>query len=378
MKEGRAIGSKRGITTGCNPGARCGGSVWGTGGVLMLSLLGCSEPERPPRLDRGPTPGFAGAADPAGSPATPVTTNSGSSSASAANLPQGPFDPNEIYVFGQAGGCPGSIGSLSRPAWYSLGVAGCDVRQGTTVGLFKGNVLYVWPVFDDVQFRVYGPDSEGSVLPDSFPDAETMLANDPLVDTPAREPNSPTRFFASPDGHLVYEGHLSLYEGETLLNLDILTTAALGNDGLVLQNAGDLYVGHMGDASTNLASTPVSNLGSVNLLAVRSEAAGFRVVVVQEPWTLDTPAELWEVDGTGAATLLGAYPQMPADVSSGWATEPGVLSPSGEFYQLINDVSVSRYYVVRRTVAGESAVVYPTTDPPSVVSPGYGMLFTGP
>lgn len=104
----------------------------------------------------------------------------------------------------------------------------------------------------------------------------------------------------------------------------------------------------------------------------------FLLVIDVEP---DAPPEdgrqeLWEVDGAGNATRLGAFPLIPAGLLYVFATS-SKLDACGGLVQIGRAAELAIDVIVRREIGGTSEVVYTETTDPRVKLHG-SSLVTGP
>ncbi|WP_437957535.1 hypothetical protein WME76_40490 [Sorangium sp. So ce119] len=128
----------------------------------------------------------------------------------------------------------------------------------------------------------------------------------------------------------------------------------------------------------NASSVPIVGLPNAPLLAVRALAPdSFRVALATDQ---DSGAvELWQIDATGTATLIGPYPPVPA----GYTVQPffphrhHALEATGALLQIGEGPMVFQDVIVRREIGGSSAVVYDEAKGPLVQIHISGLV-TGP
>lgn len=86
--------------------------------------------------------------------------------------------------------------------------------------------------------------------------------------------------------------------------------------------------------------------------------------------------ELWQLDSSGAATMLGAFPPLPANATriAPWSSQ---LDAHGALFQIGEGLAVFEDVIVRREIQGASAVVYDEATNP-LVKIHISALVTGP
>lgn len=128
----------------------------------------------------------------------------------------------------------------------------------------------------------------------------------------------------------------------------------------------------------NASSVPIVGLPNAVVLAVRALAPdSFRVALAAGQG--DGAAELWQIDATGTATLIGSYPPVPA----GYTVQPffphqhHALEATGALLQFGEGPMVFQDVIVRREIGGSSVVVYDEANGP-LVQIHISALVTGP
>jgi hypothetical protein len=159
------------------------------------------------------------------------------------------------------------------------------------------------------------------------------------------------------------------------------------NGVLVYGNPDDLLV-HFGYANLALTEHSVVDLASAStlrivglpdtdVLAVRAVApASFWVAVVGQG---EGTAELWQVNASGAASLVGAYPALPPgiEVSPFFPHRSHALEATGALLHFGEGPAQLQDVIGRREVGGSSAVVYDEATGP-IVQIHISSLVTGP
>jgi hypothetical protein len=113
-----------------------------------------------------------------------------------------------------------------------------------------------------------------------------------------------------------------------------------------------------------IAGMPETGSPGVRFVTARATAAGFRAVVARDD--LDPPVlQAWAISGTGAATLEGAYPDVPAGHQG--FTSDAVLDAAGALYhEGSSTTEVFVDVVVKRAIgAAAGEIVYTEADAPT-------------
>lgn len=291
--------------------------------------------------------------------------------AGATSYDLGSFNPEQVYLFGTL--APGAGGydvicHWSAPNHY---VAGFSSANSQTLQLLGDKLLYQGQ--DDIQQFV--PDYEGSLKPIDLDYPHNPSANDPVVSTaPCDDSFNDVPFLTSPDGRFIYKcPERTWYEkgqpvwDESKSGYEII---AFGYDGLVFLKYGMAVM----DLATGQRHTPDGFENSVPSIAtVRAVKDGFHVVL--RTGADSETKELWSVSSQGVGQKLGTYPALPDNVyAAGYSTK---LSAADELFELGEDLTRKYDLIVRRTLAGESTIVYTEASKPWVLVHGSD-LFTGP
>ena len=113
-----------------------------------------------------------------------------------------------------------------------------------------------------------------------------------------------------------------------------------------------------------LAGRPFTN----PLVAARSFDDGIYVV--------DVDYTLWALGANGDITELGNYPDPP--VATSLLAQTSRLGPDNALYQITSN-DLSSELIIRRTIDGDSDIVYSESDSPNVkLDPFSSTLVTGP
>ncbi|KYG05079.1 hypothetical protein BE21_42995 [Sorangium cellulosum] len=287
------------------------------------------------------------------------------------------LDPGQVYL----------DGTLEEGACYMSAVAHWSTPSSAVVGFpchFDGRNAQIRPTDgrliyldseDDVllEFRCEGCPYDGGEYPLG------PRANDPVLPTPPCEEDilAYTHFLISPEGAVL---HRCRVDAPTWYDPS-------GNEVYADPDSPLLHLGHGGLALTERsvvdlatsASTPIVGLPERKVHTVRAKAPDRFLVVIDEE--ADRPPEesrqeLWEVDGTGTATRLGAFPPLPAGVLSVYAIG-AKLDACGGLLQIGEADDDSSDVIVRREIGGASEVVYTEATEPLVRMHG-ASLITGP
>ncbi len=151
-------------------------------------------------------------------------------------------------------------------------------------------------------------------------------------------------------------------------------------DDAAVHDAGDAgqLTADAGMSQSAPSLTPFVGLpAGARILASRTVLDGYWIVLSVP--TDASAAELWHVDVRGHASLVGSYPALPANQYLFSSIEFGSqLDGDGALYQLAAYTTEgSRETIVRRTLQGESSVVYDEGDDP-LVEIYSSSLITGP
>ncbi|WP_437751607.1 hypothetical protein [Sorangium sp. So ce1389] len=289
------------------------------------------------------------------------------------------FDPGEVYVMGtlEESSCYRyAVAHWSRPDSAAVGFT-CDATTWSAqIRPTDGHFLYVDAALDDDrlrEFRCDGCPYDGGDYPIAPHDNDTVLP------TPACERDilGTTQFLVSATGAVLHRCNVA---AATWYDETGKVVYADPDSPLLHVGHGDLALTRRSvvDLATS-ASTPIVGLPDRQIRTVRAKAPDkFLLVIDVEP---DAPPEdgrqeLWEVDGAGNATQLGAFPPIPADLLYVFATS-SKLDACGGLVQIGHAAELAIDVIVRREIGGTSEVVYTETTDPRVKLHG-SSLVTGP
>lgn len=290
----------------------------------------------------------------------PIVADAG---ASAANEPDGTFTfgSGEVYLAGtlSEGAC--YLDAIALVEAPNRGLVGFDCYFDERIAVIDPirSVLLYMNVFEDVlrEFRCDDPcvwDEVSGTYPTE------PLRNDPILPTSPCDPetNRLTHFLVGPDGSRVHR----CFAEEIWYDAD-------GD----MRYAGSLNLLHLGANDYAFAGThivdlatgdeiPITGLPATDLLATRASEDGFLVAFTSP--TFDDMPELWEVATDGSAVMVGVYPLQPEKQTTRFGAE---LDGSGALYQMSSTIGVAfEDTIVRRSVDGDSEVIYTEADLPIV------------
>jgi hypothetical protein len=333
------------------------------GATLVASAtLACGQRDRDPLVyadphhgnggtagtARGGTTGLAGEGgegpgpSSGGSSSTNGGTGGGSGGSAGLTL-----DPNEVYIIARVGATPhygiahwrtAQTYSIeipdpifSYPAFLGSALIYQDgfVGQNTRTGIFRFNPDFTGSIDDPFTYEY--PDDPGG--------------NDERVPAPPCT-EAPQDFLTGPGERFIYDCGDSLYENGEAIPPSGLTIVQLGYDDLVIAFDGfDYYLARIGEAA------PIGDFRIRTPRAIRATPTGFHIV--------DDGGDpvLWDVRANGSATRLGTYPLPPAQIDFSIAA----IDADDALYNL--DYI---HNVVRRTLDGDSRVVFPDVPDPSI------------
>jgi len=359
---------------------------WSAWAWLALGLCGavgaCGEDERPASVSRFSRPGDGGhgnVTDPvrAGEGGTEDVTGgeagaeatAGSSGADPdpiIDIPDGcltgdTLNPHEVYVMGPRTGCDTLI---SHPSCRHIATAAIDC-DGHAIQLAPdGRVLYLL----EGELHQYECDECEYTYQEPTLNLHDLFVNDEVLESPCAD--RATRFLASPegkhlfvcsdtsvsidwldaDGNLVYS-HIATHE--------LLLHLGYGGYGLTEDLVVDLKTG----ATTEIVGLPVFH----SQMASRAVQPDKFLLAIRDDYGED---QLWEIEPSGMATMLGVYPDLPTDVTA----HDGVLDPSGALFQT-GSQGVD-HVIFRRTLDGAVANLNVQED--TVIVGVHEELLTGP
>ncbi|MGK4002104.1 hypothetical protein WMF31_05735 [Sorangium sp. So ce1036] len=293
------------------------------------------------------------------------------------------FDPAQVYLVGtldEAARC----GRDAVAHWSSPGsaVVGFDClfdERSARIRPTDGRLLYS-NVFEGMlrEFHCDGCLHTGGAYP------LVPLANDPVSPTPPCTPASLT----SLGGFLVSPAGIVLHGCRSGGTLD--ATTWYDQSGAVVYADPDNPLRHLGHGDLALAERSVVHLAtSVSLPLVglpddrpihtvrATPPDRFLLVLEAERSTDDgSSQELWEVDGGGKATRLGAFPPLPAAAEQ-VSAHTSKLDACGALLQFGGGAGGGEDVIVRRELGGSSEVVYTEAADP-MVKIRVSSLLTGP
>ncbi len=277
------------------------------------------------------------------------------------------FDLDEVYLFGtlSEGACYlDAVAPVLAPDEAVVGFdCGADEESGQ-IRPTDGRLLYTANgggfVFRCDGCRYARP---GIAYP------KDPQANDDPIPMPSCDsyPASTSGLLVSPDGAILHYCGAAWYD-EQGRKITERPLYSLGASGTALEDDGVLDL-------ASLTVVPFSGLPATKPLTARADPDGYRLVLASD--ADPTARELWFVGLDGNATMRGAYPPLPAGHSVGGTPR---LDASGRLYELSRYTSgnaVLRDAVVRRSVDGQSDVVYDEANDP-IVKVHISGLFTGP
>jgi hypothetical protein len=279
------------------------------------------------------------------------------------------FDPLEVYLLGTVQ--PGSSGRDAMAHWADPNTAAIGFigaydsetahvqENGKLIYVHNGDIReFVCDACPYVGVYANGSDSNDPILPTS---ACMTSADDIKVGPGGVWLHS---CFSDWNEHWYDAAGVLVYGDED----DMLLQLGYSNLALTESRVVDLA-----DAS----SVPIVGLPAGEVLAVRALAPdAFLLALAGQD---DGAAELWQIDATGIATLIGAYPPLPAGytVQPWFAHRHHALEPTGALLQIGEGPMVFQDVIVRREVGGASTVVYDEATNP-VVQIHISGLVTGP
>jgi hypothetical protein len=351
-------------------------------GLLGASLLfgsgglGCGADERAPLLKASHAHGGAGSTVEDGGLGGADDSDAGDVS------PRGIFDPARVYLMGTLG-LNGAyvVADLETPDSY-LGWFPMSGFPLWLITLHGSDLYYV----ASIGTRRFEPEVSKSSPPGSIQRSDKPAKNDPLLPTP---PCDGKVAYEGADGPVIGGGALAnltspdenfIYScpdqgwfeaGVPILSGD-LSLWALGHDRLAMTHRDNLIAGY---GVMNLDTKQIIEVPAITdtPAAVRASVDGFHVVLATLAATT-----LLAVHADGSVATLGTYPGYGTYASISElkdAMRSGVLTQDDWLYQVVK--SSTEYIVLRRTIAGESEVVYSTTEGHNVDATD-SRLITGP
>jgi hypothetical protein len=359
-------------------GSTSTGSFVAAGGSTAIGSASGGAAEPVGSGGRSPAGGASTSGDGGGSSSTEITTSTGAGGevpTGGTPLP-GPitdvFDPAEVYLLGTVQ--PGSSGRDAMAHWSdpftgAIGFIGSYSPETASLQT-NGKLIYVRNgvvrEFVCDQCPYVGSYPNGSDLND------VVYATPPCVSPAWLE-----SLKVGPSGEWLHGCSVAFddewYDANGVLVYgdvdDKLVHLGYSNLALTESRVVDLASG---------TSEPIVGLPGTMVLAARALApASFRVAVagVDE----SEPPELWEIDATGLATLVGVYPTPPLGftVHNYFPHQSHALEPSGALLQIGNGPGVFQDVIVRRELGASAVVVYDEDTNPTVQI-HISRLVTGP
>jgi hypothetical protein len=276
-----------------------------------------------------------------------------------------PFDPSEVYIFGtlQEAFCHrNAIAHWSDPNTALVGFD-CDSRgDRAVISPLSGTLVYT-ETLDSIYEFVEDGCARGNVIPKY---SDSPHDNDLPVRLPCADGRYANGILASPGGKIAVrcvEGWLDS-DGTMLVESD---QEMLAFDGERLLSAEGIF--NVADQSLKA----FVDLPKLAPLTARVANSGFWIVLPGEEESHS--AELWHVDHEGISTLEGVYPLPPERTDRTFGAR---LSGDGALFQIASDAEATfNNLIVRRTVTGDSEVIYDELDEP-LVKLHISWLVTGP
>lgn len=283
------------------------------------------------------------------------------------------FNPAEVYLAGtlSEGACGlDAMAHWSSPDSASVGFD-CYFDESTAqIRPTDGRLLYT-NTFEDVLREFH---CDGCPYSGQYPD--NPLDDDPVLPTaPCSGQSQVWAFLLSPEGGRLHRCYQSLdwYDesGQLAYSDPDDDLVHLGYGDLALTTARVVHLA-AGDWS------PITGLPDRPVLTVRAEAPDrfLLALVAEDPGPDQSGAELWSVDGTGAATLEGVYPPLPAGAK--WPKlYSSKLDGCRTLLHFASGPEVFQDIIVRRELSGASETVYDEAADP-LVKIHISALVTGP
>jgi hypothetical protein len=180
----------------------------------------------------------------------------------------------------------------------------CYVDNAKAVIATDGTLLYL-NTFEWL-LRSFGCDGCPDWLPEmEYPD--DVLDNDLVLDTPPCNPDDEhlSQFWTNPTGQRIHRCYWETYwdeAGQALAALDGPSSYGADDQVLSWPNLVDIYTGEVVPI--------VGPAHDSELLTSRADPAGGFWMALE----LDEESTLWQVDGSGVATLMGVYPAVPQGI----------------------------------------------------------------
>jgi len=347
-------------------------TLWG------IPIAGNVPPPPPvqPRDAGRASPRDAGTKLPPSNPRVPDAASSSDDDAGPPDPRIELLDPDAVYFFGKwNSNCAyEAVAPVLAP---SKAVAGFDCNVDVVSGHIRptdGRLLYITATTTGDQIFAFHCDGcqhpqRGSMY------TLNPQANDDVIPMPGCSMGpTPTHVLVSPEGQIIHGCDYRWFDdqGRQIYDRNI---HAFGHAGRALTDSGVLDL-------VDLSITPFVGLPATfptmsPLLTARVTADGYLTALGSaDPNT----AELWHIAASGAASLVGTYPPLPAGetIAQSYYVD-AKLDASARLYQSALNYTgpSSRSTIVRRSVGGTSEVVYDEANMPLLELWERG-LFTGP
>lgn len=273
------------------------------------------------------------------------------------------FDPEQVYIFGtlSEGACfRDAVAPLLDPNKAVVGFT-CEAYAGSaTIRATDGNLLYLSTNRSVYVFRCDG--CTQFTATSRYP--EMPEANDIVLSKPACPNQVRSGFLVARDGAVMQLCNNDWFNesGAKVASGDIL---AFGGEGTALTAQGVL---RLADGQLTAFNPPLPRAATAH----RTRADGYWLALPG----VDAKAapELWHAAFDGTTKLVGTYPALPANQQLNGSSK---LDGKGRLVQLTTDtIVIFRDTIVRRSIDGESAIVYDEGTQPLVQLHGSN-LFTG-
>jgi hypothetical protein len=183
---------------------------------------------------------------------------------------------------------------------------------------------------------------------------------------------NPSHVLVSPEGQIIHGCDYRWFDdhGRQIYEWNI---HAFGHSSQALTDTGVLDLVDL--SVTAFVGLPNTFPATSPLLTARVADDGYLAVLGSED---PNTAELWHIAASGAASLVGTYPPLPAGETIAHNTYPDAkLDASARLYQSALNQPSYRSTIVRRSVDGTSEIVYDVANKPLLQLDVSG-LFTGP
>lgn len=293
------------------------------------------------------------------------------------------FDPAQVYLVGTLAEevrCGrDAVAHWSSPDSAVVGFDCLFDERSARIRPTDGRLLYS-NVFEDAlrEFHCDGCLHTGGPYP------LLPLANDPVLPTPPCVPaslGSLGGFLVSPTGTVLHACRSGGVPD---------TTTWYDRSGAVVYTDADNPLRHLGYGDLALAERSVVHLATsvsrplvglpenrtIHTVRAKPPDRFLLVLEAEHPTDDGSSQELWEVDGGGKATRLGAFPPLPTEATQ-VSAHTSKLDGCGALFQFGGGVGGFEDVIVRREISGSSEVVYTEAADPTVKI-RVSSLLTGP